>query len=93
MNISEFQRYVASFSKEKGFQHTTIEERTMYAMAELGELAEVILKRDKIQDSKREIGLEMFDVIWNVCDLANKLEIDLEKAFEEKMIINKKREW
>ncbi|MGF9871277.1 pyrophosphatase [Bacillus tropicus] len=90
MNIVEFQRYVSNFSKEKGFQYTTIEERTMYTMAEL---AEVILKRDKIQDSKREIGLEMFDVIWNVCDLANKLEIDLEKAFEEKMRINEKREW
>ena len=82
MNIVEFQRYVLPFSKEKGFQDTTIEERAMYTMAELGELAEVILKRDKIQDSKREIGLEMFDVIWNVCDLANKLEIDLEKAIE-----------
>ncbi|HGA0511996.1 pyrophosphatase [Bacillus pacificus] len=89
MNIVEFQRYVLNFSKEKGFQDTTIEERAMYTMAELGELAEVILKRDKIQDSKREIGLEMFDVIWNVCDLANKLESDLEKAFEEKMRINK----
>jgi NTP pyrophosphatase (non-canonical NTP hydrolase) len=93
MNIVEFQRYVSNFSKEKGFQDTTIEERTIYTMAELGELAEVILKRDTIQDAKREIGLEMFDVIWNVCDLANKLEIDLEKAFEEKMRINKKREW
>ncbi|WHT93136.1 MazG nucleotide pyrophosphohydrolase domain-containing protein [Bacillus cereus] len=93
MNIVEFQRYILHFSKEKGFQDTTIEERAMYTMTELGELAEVILKRDKIQDSKREIGLEMFDVIWNVCDLANKLEIDLEKAFEEKMRINKKREW
>ncbi|HDR6248581.1 TPA: pyrophosphatase, partial [Bacillus cereus] len=80
-------------SKEKGFQDTTIEERTIYTMAELGELAEVILKRDTIQDAKREIGLEMFDVIWNVCDLANKLNIDLEKAFKEKMKINKKREW
>ncbi|EEM70781.1 pyrophosphatase [Bacillus thuringiensis serovar andalousiensis BGSC 4AW1] len=84
MNIVEFQRYVLNFSKEKGFQDTTIEERAMYTMAELGELAEVILKRDKIQDSKREIGLEMFDVIWNVCDLANKLEIDLEKALKKK---------
>lgn len=93
MNIVEFQRYVSNFSKEKGFQDTTIEERAMYAMAELGELVEVILKRDKIQDSKREIGLEMFDVIWNVCDLANKLEIDLEKAFKEKMMMNKKRQW
>lgn len=89
----EFQKYVSNFSKEKGFQDTTIEERTIYTMAELGELAEVILKRDTIQDAKREIGLEMFDVIWNVCDLANKLNIDLEKAFKEKMKINKKREW
>ncbi len=39
--------------KKKGFQDTTIEERTMYTMAELGELAEVILKRDKIQDAKK----------------------------------------
>ncbi|HDR6288001.1 MULTISPECIES: MazG nucleotide pyrophosphohydrolase domain-containing protein [Bacillus] len=93
MNIVEFQRYVSNFSKEKGFQDTTIEERTIYMMAELGELAEVILKRDTIQDAKRESGLEMFDVIWNVCDLANKLNVDLEKAFEEKMEINKKREW
>ena len=54
MNIVEFQRYVSNFSKEKGFQDTTIEERAMYAMAELGELAEVILKRDKIKDSKRD---------------------------------------
>ncbi|SCM02288.1 Pyrophosphatase [Bacillus wiedmannii] len=46
MNIVEFQRYVLNFSKEKGFQETTIEERTMYAMAELGELAEAILKRE-----------------------------------------------
>ncbi|HDR8064221.1 MazG nucleotide pyrophosphohydrolase domain-containing protein [Bacillus thuringiensis] len=93
MNIVEFQRYVSNFSKEKGFQDTTIEERIMYAMTELGELAEVILKRDKMQDAKKEIGLEIFDVIWNVCDLANKLNIDLEKAFEEKMKINKNREW
>ncbi|KFN01998.1 pyrophosphatase [Bacillus clarus] len=93
MNISEFQRYVSSFSKEKGFQDTTIEERTMYAMAELGELTDAILKRDKTEDAKREIGLEMFDVIWNICDLANKLGVDLEKAFVEKMEMNKKCEW
>ena len=55
MNIVEFQRYVLHFSKEKGFQDTTIEERAMYTMAELGELAEGILKRDKIQDSKKRL--------------------------------------
>ncbi|MDZ5607935.1 MazG nucleotide pyrophosphohydrolase domain-containing protein [Bacillus pseudomycoides] len=93
MNLSEFQQYVSNFSKEKGFADTTIEKRTMYIMAELGELTEAIVKRNDDKNAKKEIGLEMFDVIWNVCDLANKLEIDLEKAFQEKMEINRDREW
>ncbi len=54
MNIVEFQRYVSNFSEEKGFQDTTIEERTMYAMAELGELAEVILKPIKYKMQKEK---------------------------------------
>ncbi|SDY97331.1 MazG nucleotide pyrophosphohydrolase domain-containing protein [Bacillus sp. 166amftsu] len=93
MKLSEFQQYVANFSEEKGFQNTTIEMRTMYLMEELGELAEAIVKRNEDKNTNREIGLEMFDVIWNVCDLANKLEIDLEEAFQEKMKINRDREW
>ncbi|WP_243523291.1 MazG nucleotide pyrophosphohydrolase domain-containing protein [Bacillus pseudomycoides] len=93
MKLSEFQQYVANFSEKKGFQNTTIEIRTMYLMAELGELTEAIVKRNEGKNAKREIGLEMFDVIWNVCDLANKLEIDLEEAFQEKMKINRDREW
>ncbi|ENQ3105081.1 MazG nucleotide pyrophosphohydrolase domain-containing protein [Bacillus sp. 491mf] len=92
MKLSEFQQYVSNFSKEKGFADTTIEKRTMYLMAELGELTEAILKRND-DNVKREIGLEMFDVIWNVCDLANKLGINLEEAFREKMEINRGREW
>lgn len=93
MKLSEFQQYVANFSEEKGFQNTTIEMRTMYLMAELGELAEAIVRRNEDKNTNREIGLEMFDVIWNVCDLANKLEIDLGEAFQEKMKINRDREW
>ncbi|CAI8713978.1 hypothetical protein KOY_02994 [Bacillus cereus VDM021] len=65
----------------------------MYLMTELGELTEAVLKQNDDDNIKREIGLEMFDVIWNVCDLANKLEIDLEKAFQEKMEINRDRKW
>jgi NTP pyrophosphatase (non-canonical NTP hydrolase) len=93
VKLSEFQQYVSNFSKEKGFADATIERRTMYLMAELGELTEAIIKHSEGKDTKREIGLEMFDVIWNVCDLANKLEIDLEEAFQEKMEINRDREW
>ncbi|UXR28969.1 nucleotide pyrophosphohydrolase [Bacillus phage Nachito] len=89
MNISEFQKYVAAFSTEKGFHNTTVEQRAMYMVSEVGELTEAIVKKNP----KREIGREMFDVIWNVFDLANKLDIDMEKAFEDKMLINKEREW
>ncbi|PFK43241.1 pyrophosphatase [Bacillus cereus] len=93
MKLSKFQQYVADFSKEKGFADTTIEKRTMYLVTELGELTEAIIKRNDNKDAKREIGLEMFDVIWNVCDLANKLEINLEEAFQEKIEINRGRVW
>ena len=51
------------------------------------------LHKKTIKEENREIGLEMFDLIWNVCDLANKLEIDLDEAFQEKMEINRDRLW
>lgn len=35
----------------------------------------------------------MYDVIWNLCDLANKLGINLEAAAIQKMEINKIRAW
>lgn len=35
----------------------------------------------------------MYDVIWNVFDLANQLDIDLETSFQEKIKINQLREW
>ena len=31
---------------------------------------------------------EMFDVIWNICDLANLLDIDLEKYSKNKRDLN-----
>jgi len=88
MEVSDFQAYVKNFSEEKGFTGTTKEQRVLYLMSEVGELAEAILSKEKTA-----IGLEMFDVIWNVTDLANMIGIDLEKAFNEKMNINKDRKW
>jgi len=42
---------------------------------------------------KADLGMEMYDLIWNVCDLANMLDIDLETAFAAKIEINKTRKW
>ncbi|PGF05137.1 MazG nucleotide pyrophosphohydrolase domain-containing protein [Bacillus toyonensis] len=88
LTIKDFQKHVEDFCKEKGFENTSIEMRTMYLMSEVGELVDSILKGDKT-----EIGLEMFDVVWNVFDLANKLDINVNEAFQNKMDINKDRVW
>ena len=36
---------------------------------------------------------ELFDVIWNVCDLANLLGIDLDSVSDRKMSHNEHRVW
>ena len=99
MNIKELQSYVEEFSNSRGFNNNTIETRTMYLMTEIGELTKEVLKvsfkknNELALETKTSIGLEMFDVFWNLCDLANILDIDLEEAFNEKININKDRQW
>lgn len=40
---------------------------------------------------KERVGMEMCDVFWNMCDLANLLGLDLEQCFTQKMDVNKQR--
>lgn len=72
----------------------------VYLTAELGEVAEETLKLSGARgpDIDREaarqaLGLELYDVIWNLCDLANLAGVDLEEAFRRKVRINEDREW
>lgn len=65
----------------------------------VGMLMKEVLKINKaIQDGsldelKQNIGFEIFDVVWNIFDIANKFNIDLEEAFKKKMEINNQRSW
>ncbi|RUS48376.1 MazG nucleotide pyrophosphohydrolase domain-containing protein [Cohnella sp. AR92] len=95
MNAAEFQRYVREFSKEKGFDTSTIEQRVLYLMTEVGELAKEVLTVSFHPDREKRdnLGYEMYDVVWNIFDLANKLDIDLEQAFKRKLEINERRTW
>ena len=49
--------------------------------------------QDDHTDVKHNIGLEIYDIVWNLCDLANQLDIDLESAFAEKAKDNETRVW
>ncbi|WP_308638481.1 MazG nucleotide pyrophosphohydrolase domain-containing protein [Paenibacillus silvisoli] len=95
MHTTEFQQYVKQWSELKGFDKSTIEQRMLYLMTEVGELSKEILSVSFHPDEERKenLGYEMYDVVWNIFDLANKLGIDLEQAFKAKMAINDKRTW
>ncbi|SEO75327.1 MazG-like family protein [Paenibacillus sp. OV219] len=95
MNISELQQYVHGFSEAKGFDKSTIEQRMLFLMTEVGELSKEVLSISfhPEREQSENLGYEMFDIVWNLMDLANKLGIDLNQAFEAKMAINDKRSW
>ena len=57
---------------------------------EVGELARVIARRygeqsEKGNESERDLGDEMADVLWVLICLANQTGIDLTKAFEKNL--------
>ena len=37
--------------------------------------------------------MEIYDVFWNLCDLANLVGINLEEAFAQKVEVNRHRTW
>src|SRR5689334_3331736 len=77
----------------------TVEQRMLFLLTEVGEVAREVLRLSRSADQanadaiKTDLGMEMYDVIWNICDLANMLSIDLEASFAAKIQINKTREW
>jgi NTP pyrophosphatase (non-canonical NTP hydrolase) len=77
----------------------TVEQRMLFLLTEVGEVAREVLRLSRSADQanadaiKADLGMEMYDVIWNICDLANMLGIDLEACFAAKIEINKTRKW
>lgn len=99
MNLKDYQEYALSLSKKHGWDKEPLSMRLAYLKCELKEvLTEVdnVLKSETIteaEDSKVKLGHELFDLLWNVSDLANRFGIDLEVAAQQKMMINSNREF
>ena len=75
-------------------------------MSEVGEVATEVLKlsRDgnkdfgkmsaaELQSVRENLGMEIYDVMWNLCDLAETAGVNLEEAFANKARLNQVREW
>jgi NTP pyrophosphatase (non-canonical NTP hydrolase) len=97
MKISEIQKHAAELCERNNWSDRSIDQRFRFLISEIGELSNELIKlnqSNKIQnETKRKIGHEMFDVIWNICDLANLLEMDLEKYSKEKVGLNNERDF
>ncbi|MCK5021830.1 MAG: pyrophosphohydrolase [Candidatus Pacebacteria bacterium] len=94
--IKDFQQYVLDLEKERDFNQE-IFENCLQMGEEVGELFKAIRKNINMSiDSNSKISSveeELVDVLIFVLAIANRFNIDLEKAFREKEEINKKRVW
>jgi len=97
MRISEIQKHAADLCAKNDWIDRSVDQRFRYLISEIGELSIELIrlnqKNSNLDELKRRIGHEMFDVIWNICDLANLLDIDLEKCSNDKRDLNNQREF
>lgn len=95
--LDDLQKYTKEMVAERGFQDETIPEIFMLLTEEIGELAKAARKANGMKcDSSskvKELSHEFADVLNYLAILANKFDINLEKAFKEKEEINNKRVW
>lgn len=97
--LRDIQRYVAALEKERGFHSNTVLEKYLLLAEEVGELAKCIRKStstmgtDAAKKYDFDTAGEFSDILIVLCALANRLDVDLEKAFRDKEEVNKKREW
>ncbi len=100
VTIREIQDQAKEVKAEQGWKKTSPEQRVLDLVSEIGELSREVLKLTNpnergvnIEDSRVNLGSEIYDCVWNLCDLANILDIDLEAAFTEKAAKNRTRKW
>ncbi len=95
--FEDFQKYVQQLEEERGFAKEGVLQKCLLLGEEVGELFKAIRKKEKIKiDHNSKFGSideELADIIIHLCAIANRLDIDLEKAFRDKEEINKNRTW
>jgi len=97
MNISNAQEVVDIWIKEHGVRYFNELTNMAQLTEEVGEVARIIARRygeqsEKESDKNKDLGEELADVLFVVLCLANQTGVDLQDAFDKKMIIKTKRD-
>jgi NTP pyrophosphatase (non-canonical NTP hydrolase) len=97
MNIQNSQLDVDKWINEHGVRY--FDELTNMAQLteEVGEVARIIARRygeqsEKAGDKLKDLGEELADVVFVVLCLANQTGIDLQEAFDKKLMVKSKRD-
>lgn len=98
MTLAEICDNVRLLSSEHGWDQADPTVRMLHVTAEVGEVADALItfqaaSADQLEAARNALADEIFDVIWNLCALANTTGIDIEQAARGKMAVNAARVW
>lgn len=92
--LSDFQKYVSELEIERGFSKQSTIDKCLLLGEEVGELFKAVRKTEGLlidtNSNYTEVGDELSDIFIYICAIANRNNIDLEKAFLNKEEKNKK---
>ena len=93
-----YKRILKTLCESRGWESASHLEKYLLFSEEVGELAKAIREHLAIgleegKKTKTNLEEEFADVLNYLLDLANGLEVDLQKAFWKKDAINQKRKW
>jgi NTP pyrophosphatase (non-canonical NTP hydrolase) len=97
--LADIQQYVIDMEKERGFSNASVAEQSLLLVEEVGELCKVIRKHhttmgvDVNKQYDFDAAGEIADVLIMLTAVANRLDIDIERAFRDKEEQNKQRTW
>jgi NTP pyrophosphatase (non-canonical NTP hydrolase) len=95
--LKDIQTYVQELEIERGFTTNSVLQNSLLLGEEIGELFKAIRKTSKMKtDAKSKVGTVaevLADIMIYLCSIANRFDIDLEKAFRNKEEVNKARTW
>ena len=95
--LKDFHEYTKNLEIARDFIDERLIDKCLLLGEEVGELFKAIRKLEGLKiDTNSQIGTvkeELADVFTYILSIANRCDINLEKAFREKEEINKKRFW
>lgn len=100
--LEEIKQEALELRRRHGWPDKTPEARFLYLVSEVGELSTALQRLvpahgstdvSEVDAAVDEVAMELYDVIWNACDLANIVGVDLDDAARRKAAFNCDRQW